>query len=231
MFDNFFQRFEEAFITNGGYKLMIDGLVNTLIISFFALIIGVLLGTIIAVIKVTPKKGILGKVLDFIANLYLTVVRGTPITVQLLLVYFGIFAKSEIPAIIIAVCVFGMNSGAYVGEIIRSGIQAVDRGQMEAGRSLGLTYSVAMTKIVIPQAVKNILPALGNEFIVLVKETSVAGFITVFDLTRAARNIVAGTYDAFVPYIVLALVYLVIVVIFTFLLNKFERWLRRSDIR
>ncbi|NLK40331.1 MAG: amino acid ABC transporter permease [Clostridiales bacterium] len=231
MFDNFFHKFYVAFIKNNDYKLLITGLQNTMIIAVGALIIGIFLGTIIAVIKVTPKKGIIGKFLDLLATVYITVIRGTPVVVQLLLIYFGILAKYRIDPLLTAVCVFGINSGAYVAEIIRSGILAVDKGQTEAGRSLGLTYGTTMTKIVLPQAIKNILPTLGNEFILLVKETSVAGFITVLDLTRATRNIVAGMYDVFVPYTVLALIYLVIVMIFTYLLNKFERWLRKSDNR
>lgn len=229
MFDNFFQKFYVAFIKNSDYKLLIVGLQNTMIIAVGALFIGILLGILVAVIKVMPKKGVIGKILDGVANTYITVIRGTPITVQLLLVYFGIFARYRIDALLTAVIVFGINSSAYVAEIIRSGIMAVDRGQMEAGRSLGLTYATSMKKIILPQAIKNILPTLGNEFIALIKETSVASFITVLDLTRATRNITNNLYDVFVPYSVLALIYLTIVLIFTYLLGKFERWLRKSD--
>ena len=231
MFDNFFERFINAFITNDGLGQMLRGLMNTVFIALSALVIGVVLGVLIAVLKVIPKKGLLGTIVDSFANTYITVIRGTPIMVQLLLMYYAILAPLRIPAIYIAIICFGVNSSAYVAEIIRSGILAVDYGQMEAGRSLGLNYLVTMWKIILPQAIKNILPALGNEFIVLIKETSVAGFITVFDLTRAARAIVANTYDAFVPYIVLAGVYLVLVMIATFFVNGLERRMRQGDKR
>ena len=233
MFDNFFERFYRIFVEGKGYLLLIDGLKYTLIISIIAVIIGVILGALLAVCKVIPHKNIFTKILNAIANVYITIIRGTPVMVQLLLFYFGIFATAwrdfEYKALFIAILVFGINSSAYVAEIIRSGILSIDKGQMEAGRSLGFTYSQTMTKIILPQAIKNILPALGNEFIVMIKETSVAGFITVFDLTRAARAIVADYYDAFVPYLVLAAIYLVLVMIFTYFLNLLERRLRNSD--
>ena len=232
MFDNFFDRLNTAFLEGDGYQLMLDGLGNTVLIALCALLIGVFIGTLAAVCKVLPKEYILSRVLSFIAEIYIAVIRGTPVMVQLLLIYFGVaptLGFSE--ALPIAIFVFGINSSAYVAEIIRSGIMAVDRGQMEAGRSLGLSYTTSMFRIVFPQAIKNILPALGNEFIVLIKETSVAGFITVFDLTRAARAIVADTYDPFVPYLVLAAVYLVLVMIATLLVHQLERRLRRSDYR
>lgn len=213
------------------YEPMLEGLGNTLTISFFALIIGVVLGTLLAVIKVIPKKGFISKILDSIVNIYITFFRGTPIAVQLLLAYFGILGRQGISPLYVAILVLGLNSSAYVAEIVRSGILAVDHGQMEAGRSLGLTYRTTMWKIVLPQAIKNILPALGNELIALIKETSVVGFITVFDLTRAARSIVSGTYTAFGPYFVLALSYLVIVLIATYFVNLLERRLRQSDKR
>lgn len=231
MFDNLFEKFYTAFLGNDGYKLMLDGLGSTILIAISALVIGVTLGTLAAVIKVIPKKGILSRTLGYIVNIYITVIRGTPIAVQLLLMYYAILGPLNIPAWIVAIICFGINSGAYVAEIIRSGIMAVDHGQMEAGRSLGLNYSVTMQKIVLPQAIKNILPALGNELIVLIKETSVAGFITVFDLTRAARSIVSTTYDAFVPYFVLAIVYLVIVMIASWFVGNLERRMRQGDKR
>ena len=233
MFDRFFERFYTIFVEAEAYKLLLDGLYNTLIIALAAVVIGVILGAIVAVFKVIPQNNIIVKFLNIICNIYITVIRGTPVMVQLLLAYFGIFNASfrgnPYKAIIIATMVFGINSSAYVAEIIRGGILSVDKGQMEAGRSLGLTYSSTMTRIIMPQAIKNILPALGNEFIVLIKETSVAGFITVFDLTRAARAIVADYYDTFVPYLVLACIYLIIVLLATFLLNLLEKRLRKSD--
>ena len=230
MFDNFFEKFYNAFISNEGYKLMIDGLGNTILIALVALLIGIVAGSLAALAKVVQSRDVVARVFRLIADMYITVIRGTPVMVQLMLAYFGIAASMRFDnALVVAIIVFGLNSGAYVAEIIRSGILAVDIGQMEAGRSLGLSYATTMKDIIFPQAIKNILPALGNEFIVLIKETSVAGFITVFDLTRAARAIVADTYEAFVPYLVLAAVYLVLVLIATFFINRLERRLRKSD--
>ena len=233
MFDVFFEKLYKIYIENSAYTLLIDGLKNTMIIALIAVIIGIVLGALVAVFKVIPRNNIFAKVLNGIASVYITVIRGTPVMVQLLLAYYGIFASSfrgnPDKALIIAILVFGINSSAYVAEIIRGGILSIDRGQMEAGRSLGLNYPTTMTKIILPQAIKNILPALGNEFIVMIKETSVAGFITVFDLTRATRAIVADYYTAFVPYLTLAAIYLVLVLFATFLLNKLEKRLRKSD--
>ena len=233
MFDVFFEKLYKIYIENSAYTLLIDGLKNTMIIALIAVIKGIVLGALVAVFKVIPRNNIFAKVLNGIASVYITVIRGTPVMVQLLLAYYGIFASSfrgnPNKALIIAILVFGINSSAYVAEIIRGGILSIDRGQMEAGRSLGLNYPTTMTKIILPQAIKNILPALGNEFIVMIKETSVAGVITVFDLTRATRAIVADYYTAFVPYLTLAAIYLVLVLIATFLLNKLEKRLRKSD--
>lgn len=233
MFDNFFELFNWIYVENKAYLLLLDGLKNTFIIAVISVIIGIVLGALLAVCKVIPQTNIIAKFFNSIATIYITVIRGTPVMVQLLLFYFGVFSKSmrgfEHKALFIAILVFGINSSAYVAEIIRSGILSVDKGQMEAGRSLGFTYSQTMIKIILPQAIKNILPALGNEFIVMVKETSVAGFITVFDLTRATRSIVADYYNPFVPYFILAAIYLVIVMIFSFFLNLLEKRLRKSD--
>jgi His/Glu/Gln/Arg/opine family amino acid ABC transporter permease subunit len=233
LFDNFFGIFNDIFIKGEAYKLILDGLVYTLIIAIFAVLIGIILGALLAICKVVPQKNIIAKFFNGVANVYITIIRGTPVMVQLLLFYFGVFAGVmrgyEYKALFIAILVFGINSSAYVAEIIRSGILSIDKGQMEAGRSLGFTYSQTMLKIILPQAIKNILPALGNEFIVMIKETSVAGFITVFDLTRATRSIVAEYHIPFVPYFTLAIVYLVLVMIFTFFLNLLEKRLRKSD--
>lgn len=233
MFSDFFGKFSRAFLENDcdGLKRIAEGLGNTMIIALGALFIGIALGILLAVTKVLPGKDPLTRLFAGISNVYIAFFRGTPVIVQLLLMYFGIFASTDVDALVVAIICFGMNSAAYVAEIIRSGILAVDHGQMEAGRSLGLSYGTTLVKIVLPQAIKNILPALGNELIVLIKETSVAGFITVFDLTRAARAIVSTTYDAFVPYLFLALVYLVIVLIATWLVGILERRMRQSDQR
>lgn len=233
MFDNFFERLYDQIVVQEYYKLLLDGLWVTIQVSLMALVLGIIIGTLLAVIKVVPKKSIFGRIAEWIANIYITVIRGIPMVVLLFLLYFVLFARllDFMEAIWVAILAMGINSGAYVAEIVRSGILAVDHGQMEAGRSLGLTYRTTMWKIVLPQAIKNILPALGNEFITLIKDTSVVGFITVFDLTRAARAIVANTYDVAIGYIVLAAIYLVLVMIATALVNLLERRLRRSDRR
>ena len=214
---------------------MKTGLIATLEVSCVALFIGIIIGTIAALMKIakgrTPAAKIMCKAANITAGAYITLFRGTPVVVQLLLSYFGIMGPMGANPLYVAFVTLGLNSGAYVAEIIRSGIMSVDRGQMEAGRSLGLSYTVTMFHIIIPQAVKNILPALGNELIALIKETSVVGFIAVFDLTRAARSIISTTYDAFVPYLVLAFAYLVIVVIATKCVSILEGRLRRSDYR
>ena len=232
-FQEIADKFYEAFIANNysGLNKLWLGLGNTLIITFAALVIGVVLGILLAIVKVMPVRNFFGKVLLCIVNVYITVVRGTPIVVQLLLIYFGFLSRLWVDALVAAIIVFGLNSAAYVAEIIRSGIQAVDNGQLEAGRSLGLSYAVTMRKIILPQAIKNILPALGNELIVLIKETSVASFITVEDLTKHTSEIASRMYEVFIPYTVLALIYLVLVMIVTFFVNKLERRMKRSDYR
>ena len=220
-------------ITKGGFGFIGEGLLNTLIISISSLVIGVAIGVLVAIVKIDKSKSILTKIFKGIASVYVAVIRGTPIVVQLLVAYFVIFpliAKNT-PALVIAIFGFGLNSGAYVSEIIRSGILAVDKGQTEAGRSLGLSQAKTMKLIILPQAIKNILPALGNEFIALIKETSVAGYITIMDLTRAAQSITGVTYDFFTPYIMVTIIYLVIVLVLTKLLSIFERRLRKSDNR
>jgi len=222
-------RFIANFITDNRWKYILDGLKNTLIVTFLALIVGVLLGFIVAIIRSTYDKTGKLKVLNVICNVYLTVIRGTPVVVQLLIIYFVIFGSVNISKVLVAVIAFGLNSGAYVAEIFRSGIMSIDQGQFEAGRSLGFNYRETMIYIIMPQAFKNVLPALGNEFIVLLKETSVAGYIALQDLTKGADIIRSRTYDAFMPLIAAALIYLVMVIIFTKLVSMLERRLRNSD--
>ena len=233
MFDNFFEIFYDIFIKGKAYKLMLDGLVYTLVIAVFAVLLGVILGALLAVCKVIPQKNIISKFFNGVANVYITVFRGTPVMVQLLLFYYGIFPRVmrgyEYKALIIAILVFGLNSAAYVAEIIRSGILSIDKGQMEAGRSLGFTYSQTMMKIILPQAIKNILPALGNEMITLLKDTSLVSVIALRDVTKQAQNIISKTYEPYIPYISLAIIYLVIVIILTKLLGILERRLRKSE--
>lgn len=223
--------FIEQFITKGGYKTVLSGLLVTVEIAVLGLIIGILLGTLIAVVRVTPKYKTLPKILDGICNVYVAFFRGTPMVVQLLIGYYVLFPAMNIAidAVIVAVLIFGLNSAAYVSEIMRSGIQSVDIGQLEAARALGLPYSTSMLKIVIPQSIKNILPTLGNEFIVLVKDTSIVSFIAVVDLTKAFRQIGDATYEYVVPYLMLALVYLVLVLGITFAIRAMERRLKRNE--
>lgn len=228
-FQKFCDRFVLNFIEDNRYMYLIKGLIITLIVTFFAVLIGALLGFIIALIRSTYAKTGKLRILNFICNIYITVIRGTPVMVQLLIIYFVIFGSVNINKVFVAVLAFGLNSGAYVAEIVRSGIMAVDEGQFEAGRSLGFTYAQTMRIIILPQAIKNILPALGNEFIVLLKETSICGYIALEDLTKAGDIIRGRTYDAFMPLIAVALIYLVLVIIFTKLVNSLERRLRNSD--
>lgn len=206
-----------------------NGLKVTLTITFFALIIGVVLGFLVAIVRSTYDKTGKLKILNLICKVYLTVIRGTPVVVQLLIIYFIIFGSVDINKTLVAVMAFGFNSGAYVAEIFRSGIMSIDDGQFEAGRSLGFNYAQTMFYIIMPQAFKNVLPALGNEFIVLLKETSVSGYIALEDLTKGGDIIRSRTYDAFMPLIAVAVIYLVMVMIFTKLVNMLERRLRNSD--
>ena len=228
------ERIEKAFLVSDRYVAYLDGFKTTLIISFFAVLLGVAVGLIFAVIKYTAnhvEKNILLTFLNWIANIYIGIIWGTPVYVQLLIIYFIIFAKMDTSPIVAAVLCFGINSSAYVAEIIRAGIEAVDAGQMEAGRSLGLGWGQTMISIIMPQAIKNILPALGNEFIVLIKETAIVGTIAVRDVTKAAQNVGAITYDLLPPLLITAAMYLVVVIILTNLLAIFERRLAQSDRR
>ena len=229
MMDNFTASFYQNFIEDDRWKYITDGLFNTLRITFFAVLIGIFLGFLIAVVRSTYDKTHKLGVLNALCKVYLTVIRGTPVLVQLLIIYFVVFGSVKIDKTLVAVIAFGINSGAYVAEIFRSGIMSIDNGQFEAGRSLGFNYSQTMFYIVMPQAFKNVLPALGNEFIGLLKETSVAGYIAIQDLTKGADIIRSRTYSAFMPLIAAALIYLVLVMVFMFFVQKLERRLRNSD--
>lgn len=217
-----------TFIVDDRYKTLISGLEKTLIITVGALAIGVVIGTIVAIIKVMADENKKLRPLDYICNIYLTVIRGTPVVVQLLITFFIIFAWAK-DGTWVATLTFGINSGAYVAEIIRSGIMSIDKGQTEAGRSLGLSKAQTMKEIILPQAFKNVLPAIGNEMIALLKETSIAGYVAVQDITKAANQIKNTTYDQVNPIILLALVYLGMVMLLTKLLAIMERRLRKSD--
>ena len=239
-FDGVKAEFILNFIQKDRWKLLLNGLQNTLLISFLACLLGIVIGVLIAIVRTTwenngaamhkgPGRFVLS-LLNRICRLYTTVIRGTPVVVQLLIMYYVIFASSD-NGLMVAALAFGINSGAYVSEIIRGGILSVDKGQMEAGRSLGLNYLQTMWLIIAPQVLKNVLPTLANEFIALLKETSVAGYVAVADLTFGGNRIRGVTYSAFMPLIAVALIYLVVVMFFTWLVSKLERRLRQGDNR
>lgn len=227
-FQSWLDTLYNTFIVADRYKVMISGLEKTLIITVGALIIGVILGTIVAIVKVFADGNKALRPLEWLCNLYLTVIRGTPVVVQLLISFFIIFTWAK-DGTWVAVVTFGINSGAYVAEVIRSGIMAIDKGQDEAGRSLGFSRAQTMWLIILPQAFKNILPAIGNEMIALLKETSVAGYVAVIDLTKAGNQIKNNTYDQINPILLVAITYLVIVIALTKLLGILERRLRNSE--
>ena len=219
----------QVFIEADRYKMFLDGLKVTIGVSIAAVLLGILLGMVLALMKMTEVRKGKKTIFSVVANIYIDIIRGTPTVVQLLIIYFLVFQTQM--GMVAGIVTFGINSSAYVAEIIRAGIMAVDKGQMEAGRSLGLSYTETMRYIILPQAVKNILPALGNEFIVLIKETAILGYVAIQDLTKASDFIVSRTYIMFVPLIGCALIYYVLVKILTIALNAFERRLRQSDIR
>lgn len=238
---NFANRFNNNFIKDDRWMYITEGLKVTLTVTFFSVLIGIVLGFIIALIRSTYDRtgrkmfqwrGLGDFVLwcfNLLAKLYLTIIRGTPVVVQLLIIYFVIFASIDIDKVVVAVIAFGINSAAYVAEIFRGGIMSIDIGQMEAGRSLGFSYWQTMIYIILPQAFKTVLPTLGNEFIVLLKETSVAGYIALQDLTKGGDIIRSRTYDAFFPLIAVAIIYLIMVMIFTKLVSMLERRLQQSE--
>ena len=226
---SFAERFERDFIKDARWKYLATGLKHTLIITFLAVIIGLLTGGMIAVIRVSHDKNGSFPVMNFLCRLYLAVIRGTPVMIQLLIMYYVIFATVNVNKILVAVLAFGLNSAAYVAEIIRSGILSVDHGQTEAGRSLGFNFSQTMRFIVLPQALKNALPSLANEFISLLKETSICGYIGLMDLTRGGDVIRSITYDAFLPLTAVALIYLTLVMLLTAYVSKLEKRLKRNE--
>lgn len=232
-FEQKVNKFIEIFLEQGGYVKVIEGLRNTLTIAVAGLIIGILIGTVIATVRVLPKYKVLPRVMNGICSFYVALFRGTPMVVQLLVFYYVLLPIIgwRITGVQVAMLVFGLNSGAYISEIMRSGIQSVDSGQMEAGRAVGLSFGVSMVKIVIPQAVKNILPTLGNEFISLIKETSVVSFVGAADLYVAFNYIGSNSYEFMVPYLVMALIYIVLVLFISLLVKLMERSLKKSDRR
>lgn len=234
--DNFGQkvdRFLEVFIEQNGYQRVLEGLRNTMVIAVLGLIIGILIGTLIATVRVIPKYKVIPRILNGICSFYVGLFRGTPMVVQLLVFYYVLLPiiGVKMTGVQVSILVFGLDSAAYVSEIMRSGIMSVDGGQMEAGRAVGLSFATTMLKIVIPQAVKNILPTLGNEFITLIKETSVVSFVGAADLYVAFNYIGSCSYEFMVPYLVMAVIYIVIVMAISLAIKIMERSLRKSDRR
>ena len=223
------ESFHLNFVKDKRYLYLLNGFWVTLKITFFSTLLGIVIGYAVAIVRCTATQTGKMKFADFLCKIYLTVVRGTPAVVQLLIIYFVIFGSVNVDKVVVAIIAFGINSGAYVAEIIRGGLLAVDKGQMEAGRSLGLSYGQTMRAIIIPQGFKNVLPALGNEFIVLLKETSVSGYIALQDLTKGGDIIRSQTYDAFFPLIAVAIVYLAVVMLLSWLLGRLEKRLKRNE--
>ncbi len=226
MIDSFYK----TLIYDDRYKYILEGLKNTLVIAFFAILIGIILGILISLVKNRYKENGKGKILNGIANIYVTIIRGTPAVLQLMILYYVIFKKLDINIVIVGIISFGLNSAAYVSEIIRAGIDSVDIGQKEAARSLGLSYKQEMFNIVLPQAIKNVLPALGNEFITLLKETSVAGYIGITELIKASDIIASNTFDYFFPLIIVAIIYLILTLGLSKLLGVFERKFKNEKV-
>lgn len=228
---NKIQKFIEIFIDNRGYVKVLEGLKNTLTIAVLGLIIGIAIGTLIATVRVIPKYKVLPRILDAICRFYVALFRGTPMVVQLLVFYYVMLPimGAHMTGVQVSILVFGLNSGAYISEMMRSGILSVDPGQMEGGRAMGLSFATTMRMIVIPQAVKNILPTLGNEFISLIKETSVVSFVGATDLYVAFNYIGSNSYEFMIPYLVMALIYIVLVLIISLGIKLMERSLRKSD--
>ena len=223
------EKFKSCFVVEHRYQYLVKGLCNTLLITFFAIILSLILGTMIAIVRATHERNHTLPVLNAICQIYLTIVRGTPTMVQLLIIYYVVFASADVNKIVVAVIAFGLNSAAYIAEVIRSGIMSVDRGQMEAGRSLGLSYSKTMRLIILPQAFKNVMPAMGNELITLLKETSISGYIGLVDLTKGSDIIRSITYEAMLPLGIVACIYLLIVFALYMGVQKLEKHLRRTE--
>ena len=219
----------KTLILDDRYKYILEGLLNTVVMAFFAVIIGIILGLIVSIIRNDYEVNKKHKILNFISKMYVEIIRGTPVILQLMIIYYVIFQSVNINIILVGIIAFGINSGAYVSEIIRSGIKSIDKGQMEAGLSLGLKYKQVMKLIVLPEAFKNILPSLGNEFITLLKETSVGAYIGIIELTKSGDIIASRIYDYFFPLIIVALVYLILTLSLSKMVNVMER--RLNNVR
>lgn len=218
----------KTLIVDDRYKYILSGLTTTVIIAFFAVIIGIIIGTLVSLIRNNYEVNKKGKILNKICEIYVNVIRGTPVILQLMIIYYVIFKSVNINITLVGIIAFGINSGAYVSEIIRSGINSIEKGQLEAGLSLGLNYHKTMKLIILPQAIKNILPALGNEFITLLKETSVGAYIGILELTKASDIISSRTYDYFFPLIIVAIIYLIMTLGLSKLVNLMERRLNNA---
>ncbi len=225
---NIFNDLKDTLITDNRYKFILEGISNTLIIAFFAVIIGIFIGIVIALARTYYDKTKKGRIFSSIGKLYTDIIRGTPSTLQLMIIYYIIFQSVDVNIVFVGIIAFGINSGAYVAEIIRGGINSVDKGQIEAGYALGLNYGQVMRYIVLKPAVKNSLPSLGNEFITLVKETSIGAYIGIIELTKASDIIASRTYNYFMPLIVVAIIYLVITFILSKLVSIMERRLNND---
>lgn len=228
-FDVIMDSFYQSLIYDNRYKFILEGLFNTVVIAFFAVIIGLIIGGIIAVIRNNYEVNGKFKVLNYLGISYINIIRGTPVILQLMIIYYVIFKAVDINILVVGILAFGINSGAYVAEIIRSGINSINKGQMEAGYALGLNYVQTMRYIILPQAIRNILPALGNEFITLLKETSVGAYIGIVELTKASDIIASRTYDYFFPLLIIACIYLIMTLSLSKLVNKLEK--RLNNVR
>lgn len=226
--EHIIEDFYKSVIYDNRYEIILEGLKNTILIALGSVVIGIVLGLLIAVIKDSHEKTKKMPILSFVCHLYVTLIRGTPALLQLMIIYYVIFKSININPVLVGILSFGINSAAYVSEIMRAGINSVNTGQMEAASSLGLNYHQSMKYIIIPQAIKNVLPALGNEFITLIKETSVAGYIGIVELTKSGDIIASNTYNYFFPLIITALIYLFLTTVLSKLLNKFERKINRA---
>lgn len=227
-YKNLFENIYQTLIYDNRYKFILEGLFHTILIAFFAVILGVLIGIIISIIRNKHEQTGKLKTLNILAKAYVNIIRGTPVVLQLMIIYYVVFKSVDVSTIIVGVLAFGINSGAYVSEIIRSGINSIPKGQSEAGYALGLKYWQVMRYIILPQAIKNILPALGNEFITLLKETSVGAYIGIVELTKASDIIASRTYDYFFPLLIIALIYLIMTLGLSKLVNILERKLNNA---
>lgn len=227
--EDFKMKFVQNFIEDNRWMYLVEGLGNTFLITFFAALMGIVIGFLVAFIRTGAETTGGFQIANGLCKVYLTIIRGTPVMVQLLIIFYVIFATVNISKVVVAIIAFGINSGAYVAEVVRAGIMSIEKGQLEAGRSLGFSYIQTMYYIIMPQAFKNALPSLANEFIVLLKETSICGYIGLMDLTRGGDIIRSRTYEAFLPLLAVALIYLVIVMILTAGVNRLERRLRTNE--